>query len=961
MYAYFQQEVNYDIRVTLLPELNRLEGEEHLVYHNNSPDSLSFIYFHLYINRFRKPDIDIPGRNKQGYTEIISLKDSAGTEMTYEIDQTVLKLELKHFIAPGDSQEFHIRFNTLLPPAGDRFGYYGNHYDVGNWYPVPAVYDEMGWHPDQHVNGEFYQEWGNYRVGITVPDGYVVGATGILLNPEVMPDSVEFADRRRDYWTLPAEPVVYRFYASRVHDFAWSADPEFVLRTIKSGDTTIRFFILPYRIQDWMPQLEIAKKVVDLFREKIGPYPYPQLTVVDGFIQAGGIEYPNLVIINDMIYNERDLSATIIHEIAHQWFYGLLANNQTRYGWMDEGFATYFENLGMEQIYGEKKDYINSPAGFWGKYLGYWVDPRQTDRLTYLSYIRSGRQERINLNFDWFQYDPYIPYYQKMSLVISQLQLVMGDSLFWQGIRDYYNLWRFRHPYPHNLYRVFESAADENLQWFFEEWLNTTWECDYSVEKFSGSRQSYGSGRSYRSMILFRRNKAVVMPLDFRIYLSNGETLDYRIPVAGGSNFVPPNAAGISPWKFYKKSKWITLRLPAKLQGVEIDPGGRLMDVNPFNNDTRFWPKIYWYWMHRQYLRPHTDGYTATVFPFLFFNDADGVQIGIKTVGNFIYPDCQHRSSLLLGLRSFRPEADFWFEHPIYAVNPNLHLIANLYNIAGRNGGGSWLQWSLASHGNVSKVLLGWQFRHIYDEQYLPLVETGKNLSYLEANVQLGNWDGNFFPKGWEVNLHGENSLTAGQYKYRKWTLETSARIPLIFRQRLFARFFTGGIYGQPPLQKAFRLGGADAYDYFRNPFLRARGTLPVAWLRDNHLFLPGGGNLRSLAAQPKTANPFLISGNLSLTLGNPLDLGIRYIPYLSDIIFSAFTGWAASGATWGSFSPYFGEAGFTISITRIPFAFHYFGIDQIHIDLPLWANEQVEPDGFKFRWALRIDIKDFY
>lgn len=960
--AYFQQHVNYDIQVKLFPELNRLEAYEQITYYNNSPDTLRDLFFHLYMNTFKAPENDRVDHKNSGYVEIVSVRDRLNRELTFRIEGTVMKLELRRPLSPADSLLLHIRFNTILPPAGDRFGYYGYHYDVGNWYPVPAVYDERGWHADQHVGGEFYQEWGNYRVDISVPKGFVVGATGRLINPDVLPDSVEYSQRKVRYYVWSDTGyVTYRYRAPQVHDFAWTADPEYYIRFEQAGDVLIRFLILPYRSQEWEKQLSVAGQAVELFSGKIGPYPYPELTVADSYIKAGGIEYPNLVLINDMIYDSLSLSATIIHEIAHQWFYGLLANNQTRYGWMDEGFATYLEGLGMSEIFKKENTYLNSPPGFWGKYFGYRIDFTKAFLLAYLSYIRKPGEEPINRHFDWFQNDPFTPYYDKMSLVITQLQLVMGDSLFWEGVREYYRTWRFRHPYPENLFKSFEDVYGQNLNWFFEEWLNTTWHCDYSVAKYGGSWRTDSHGKYFDSYILFRRKRPIVMPFEYRLTLADDSTLRRRIKVAGGSNFSDSSESGNHVWPFYRKYKLVRLNLSEEIKHIEIDPDGKLLDINPFNNDGRFWPRIHWYWLHRQYFQPHTDGYTATVFPFIFYNRVDGLQPGVRTRGNYIFRDYQHRSRLLFSLRSLRPETELWFEHPLYEVHPDLHVVWNGYHAAGRWGTGAWLQIKSSKPDSKFRITTGWQFRRLDDPDYLAFPVSTASLSYLEGVVNYGSWANGFRPLGWELKLSGENSFFGSDFNYQKWLLHATFRVPLIFSQKLFGELTTGEFYGQPPLQKRFRLGGGTGYELFRNPYLRAVGILPEAWWQNGHVFFPGGGNLRSLAGDWNQPHSSLVSGYLSLSLGNPLNLTFHYVPYLSDIILAAYTSWASPGVSWGQFKKYFGEAGFTISLTRLPFIFQYFDLEQIHFDFPVLVNEKIEPDSFQFRYVIRIDFRTFY
>ena len=956
--GYFQQQVDYHIQVGLLTELNRLECRQEITYHNHSPDTLLHLFFHLYINRYKPV---IPTKlNSAGYQEIISLQDESGTELKYEIAGTLLKVLLLQPVFPADSTRLIIRFNTVLPEASDRFGYYGDHYDVGNWYPTPVVYNQQGWQTSQHIDGEFFQEWADFRVDLTVPQGFVVGATGVMLNPEVLPDSLLFSERKRIYnYHDDSSRVTYHFSAPRVHDFAWCADPEFVLRETKVDSTTLTFLILPYRLKEWEVQIEIAGQAFKFMTERIGPYPYSNLTIVDGYINAGGIEYPNLVIINDMISEPEELSATIIHEIAHQWFYGILANNQTRYGWMDEGFATFFEREAMNHVYGTERSYIESPTGFWGKWFGYWEDRRQLDRYFYQRYMRRQEQEPINRHFDWFQGNPYIPSYQKMSLVIDQLKLVGGDSLFWKGITAYYQSWKYRHPDPEDLFSVFENTYQQKLDWFFDEWLNTIWTCDYALRHFSG-KWIQGDSLYYQAEIRFQRKQPIVMPLDFRISYHDGTRRDFRIEIDDGINFRPPDDYPITPWPFYEKGKVVSLRLPKKVEKIELNPDQQLLDINPFNDSSER-PKIYFYWLNRQYYRPKVDGYTVTLLPFAFYNQLDGLQIGLRTRGTFIPPDYQHRLNLYLGLLSFKPDIEFWFEHPLYSLHRDIHILTTVYNGTGQRGSGLWLQWEVDQDRKVQNFLAGWQWRYLYESEYLPYPVSSGNISFLELAYKQGWWQAGFLPSGWEFQLNSETSFLGSDYPYHQWSAGGLARFPLILSQKATVQLFTGGQAGEIPQQKAFRLGGAATYDFYRNPFLRAKGSLPSSWWEQGHIFEAGGGNLAARANDWQQAGNNILNGHLAITLGNPVNLTYMYIPYLSDLLLSVYTSWSSSSDQRGNFSTFYGEGGLTLSLTRLPFVLNYFDIQQVHFDFPVWVNNELSTTNVDFRWAMRLEFRSFY
>jgi aminopeptidase N len=955
---YFQQKVYYQIEVKLNNDLNRLEASQKLCYFNHSSDTLTFLYFHLYMNKFKE---NPPSSREYGYQEIITVKSPDGKEISYEIDRTIMRIELPNLLIPGDSVEINFRFNVLLPEASDRLGYYGDHYDVGNWYPTPAVYDVYGWHADQHYEGEFYQEWADYLVEITVPDGFIVGATGELLNQEALPDSIEYEMRNNIYgYNQRGDWVTYKFHAQNVHDFAWSADPAFVYREVEVDNIKLIFLILPYRMEDWSPQIEIAADALRLFQNRIGPYPYNRLTIVDGYVTAGGIEYPQFVIINDMIYDSSSLSATIIHEIAHQWFYGILANNQTSYGWMDEGFTTFFENFAMEKLNLYNPTYQNSPSGFWGKYFGFWYDRRRSDLLLYLRYIRSGQEEPINCHFDRFQYDPFIPYYQKMGLVISQLHLVLKDSLFWIAIQDYYNRWKFKHPHPTDLIYSMEKTSNRNLKWFFNQWLNTTWHCDYSVIGFKGKWSVENDQRQYKANFQFKRNEPILMPVDFRVYFSDGSHNDYRIPVSPGKAIKSNDGQEISVWEHNKSEKKVHLNFPKEVKKIQIAPDGKLLDVNPFNNSSGRFPKLYLSGVKRQYLYPHNDGYTTSLFPFLFYNQVDGIQIGLRSRGNFLYTDYKHHFHLLLGLRSFLPEVDFWFEHPLYSIHRNLHFISNIYYMTGVSGTGIWLQWESEYQSEFTNFTMGWQWRNYSKDSYFPYPIFKGNISFLELKARKGYWTHGFFPLGAELSFHAESSFLGSDFPYVKWEVGGLSRILLWFNQNLTVNLTTGGINGSVPLQKVFRYGGGPTYEFLQNPYLRAEGIIPQKWWEDGNVFNEGGGELRSLANQWEPPGNYYLSGYFSMTLGNPMNLSRTYIPYFSDFIMSTYTAWATSAGKWGRFSKYLGEVGLTLSITRLPFLLNYFDLDQIHFDFPIWVNRNISETTFKFRWTIRLDIRKF-
>jgi len=353
---YFQQHVTYTIDTKLNIGLNRLDVEETLLYKNNSPDTLNFIYFHLYLNKFSTGALANPTLTyDQGAIRIFEIYDNDSLSKNYQVDQTIMKVNLNNPLLPDSSTKFFFDFAAILPPASGRYGYQGYHYDVGNWYITPVVYDRAGWHLNQHLDNEFYQEWGDYRVDITVPKGFILGATGNLLNPDsALQDTLP---ENRDWFNVYPEDTsktTWQFEAKMVHDFAWTADPSYVIMQSEWNGITLNVLAMDYNRESWKQVTDWGIKTIQYFCENFGMYPYKQLTVADTYIRAGGIEYPQIVMINDYInpnYRPARFQAVVIHEIAHNWFYGLLANNQTEEEWLDEGFTTFAEIKAMEHIF----------------------------------------------------------------------------------------------------------------------------------------------------------------------------------------------------------------------------------------------------------------------------------------------------------------------------------------------------------------------------------------------------------------------------------------------------------------------------------------------------------------------------------------------------------------------------------------------------------------------------------
>ena len=964
--GYFQQEVHYHISVRLRPELVRLEGNETLSYVNRSPDTLRSLYFHLYWNKFRAHSYARPfSPRERGSMEILSIKDGAGEELSFSVDNTILRLPLPSPLAPGDSLQLHLKFAGMIPPSGERFGYSGDHFDIGNWYPVPAVYDARGWHIDQHLEGEFYQEWGDYDVRITVPRPFVVAATGRLLNPEALPDSVTSPGRTIQYYLQPkpdTATVTYHFRAEQVHDFAFCADPEFVLKQVQVGHTTLQFFLQPYRLKTWNNILEKAVAGFSFLEEKIGPYPYPQLSIVDGLITAGGIEYPNLVIINGYIIQPRELAITIVHEMGHQWFYGLLANNQTRYGWMDEGFTSFFEIWATEYLWGKGNNLNRTRRRGWERRLGYNRNARREAYLNYLEYALSGREESIDTHFDYFKHNPFIPTYDKMAVGLFTLKHLIGDSLFLKAIRTYYHTWRFRHPYPEDLFFVFNRATSMQLNWFWDQWLRTTWMLDVRLRRAVGQWVEREGRRQYRLTLVLERKQPLAMPVDVAVVLKNGARFRYRIPVPG---WLPqPDSTDLASWHPANQRYVTRLYLPAPVRHIQLDPDGKLPDVNPFNNDNHWWPPLAVYWLHRQYEEPHLRKYTTTLFPQVFFNDVDGFLIGVRSVGNFVDPLYRHQLETQLGHRSGAAGVVFNWSSllPLGTSRWRYHVFA--YRLEGRAGGELAVSYRTRTQPVNHRFQLGWQLRHLYDARY-----PARGWSPGTVSVLAFEWFRHRSVTAyrrlvtrWQARV--EVAAPGSDYHFQRWTFVLLPQIVLSPETRLNLRLAVGQIQGSAPLEYLFYPSGAAPVREFSNAFTRSRGTVPVQWVRNGHFRLPGGGQVSSAEIEHSAtavSGRRLLAGRISLAFGNPLSRLFPEWPVLPALQPAVYAAW--SQLNWKKITRRSGHAelGFTLYWEDVPFLLRYLGVRDVKLTLPIWYSRPAPGNRpWKLRWALAVGFTPF-
>ena len=514
--SYFQQKVDYNIAVTLNDEEHSLSGFETFDYTNQSPDILDKLYIHLWPNayknaktamskqKFRQGDFFMlwAKPTSKGYIDSLDFKVD-GTQVKWEYfegQEDIAVLALPKPLKPGESIRVSTPFYVKLPSGSiSRLGHIDQSYQITQWYPKPAVYDNKGWHPIPYLTqGEFYSEFGSFDVKITLPENYTVGATGNLQTQSEIERMDRLANEVSSDITMdfpPSSPNMktLHYIQSNVHDFGWFADKRWMVRKgeveLPASKRKVTTWALFTQAEKALWEEEGIRSINDgLYYYSLwsGDYPYDVCTAVDGTISAGGgMEYPNVTVIGSS-GNASQLRTVIIHEVGHNWFYGILGSNERDNAWMDEGINSFFEtrtlmatrkdsamSIGI-QISGLDVQKLLGLGNLSYNYL--------TEELPYLIAARSGEDQPIQAPSDDYtnlNYGGIV--YKKTALAFNYLMAYLGEAEMNRCMAAYFEAWKFKHPSPEDLEEVFETTSGKNLDWFFDELIPTAQHVDYAV------------------------------------------------------------------------------------------------------------------------------------------------------------------------------------------------------------------------------------------------------------------------------------------------------------------------------------------------------------------------------------------------------------------------------------------------------------------------------------------------
>ncbi|NCP60350.1 MAG: M1 family metallopeptidase [Flavobacteriales bacterium] len=571
---YWQQHVDYTMNVDMDVKTYQYSGTQHLVYTNNSPDVLNRVYYHLFYNAFQPgsemdirsltiadPDSRVGDRisklalEDQGFLKVETLTQN-GVALHYETVGTVLEVDLATPIQPGEQVTFEMVFKGQVPLQIRRAGKNnkeGVALSMAQWYPKLAEYDFEGWHADPYIAREFHGVWGNFDVTINIDKNYTIGGTGYLQNPQDIGHGYTLEKVKN----TKADKLSWHFVAPNVHDFTWAADPNYHHDTMQVPNGPLLHFFykntMPKdKLENWKNVQSKTVELMQYYSEHVGQYPYEQYSVIQG--GDGGMEYGMCtLIVGEGSFN--GLFGVIAHEMAHTWFQFLLASNESKHEWMDEGFTSYISDLAENEILQKNLE-----------------NPTKNAFRGYIYLATSGKEQPLTTHADRYVYNQAysISAYSKGEVFLAQLGYIMGEDLLKQTIKKYFKDFAFKHPTPNDIIRTAEKVSGLELDWYLMDFGQTTNTIDYAVKAVEGNT------------VTLERMGLMPMPIDLTITYTDGSTEDFYIPLQMMRGEKPTTATIIADWAWaYPTYTFTALKPVAK---VQIDPKEGMVDINKNNN-----------------------------------------------------------------------------------------------------------------------------------------------------------------------------------------------------------------------------------------------------------------------------------------------------------------------------------------------------------------------------------------
>ena len=582
---YWQNRADYDLKATLDTAQKSVSGSMTLRYTNNSPDTLTFIWIQTEQNAFRSNSLNslifpadsrFGGRNFNGGDIIDRFEQVVGgthTPVTLRDNGTVTKVDLVHPLAPGQTATFEAAWHFSVPDHGaDRMGRDGTLYEIAQWYPRLCVYDDLrGWNTEPYLGqGEFYLEYGNYTMQLTVPVGYIVAATGVLDNPHEVLTETEITRlaqaaksdtpvrivTMQELQSGAARPpktgtLTWKFHSENVRDAVWAASPNYQWDASSWHGILAQAYYRPSAASIWDDAADQSRMSIQEYSERWFQYPYPQISAVEGPIS--GMEYPMLAM-EAKDTTKPDLYSTLTHEVGHNWFPMIVGSNERVHEWQDEGFNTFINTFSEARRYPEYGDLSHRAAG--DRDL---IAQNQIRNIDVPIEVMGDRFDPRKLGFT--EYDK-----TAVGLYVLR-QEILGPDVFDDAFRTYIRRWAYKHPTPADFFRTMENVAGRRLDWFWREWFIEDPHFDQGID----SVVTRMSGDTMRVAVLYGNHARGVLPILAHFIFGDGTTQDFTYPAEVWST---NTVHYIRHYAFPGK----------KVTRIELDPDHRLLDVDSLNN-----------------------------------------------------------------------------------------------------------------------------------------------------------------------------------------------------------------------------------------------------------------------------------------------------------------------------------------------------------------------------------------
>lgn len=600
---YWQQHVDYTMDVTVDVKNYTYKGSQKLIYTNNSTDTLKAVYYHLYYNAFQPhSDMDAllssiadpDGRmidtkivrgekikesritklkpNEIGYVNVIDFHQNGKSAATNTVG-TILEVSLNEPLLPNSTAEFMMNFEGQAPKMIRRSGREskeGVALSMAQWFPKMAEFDFEGWHAEQYLGREFHSVWGNYDVKITIDKDYTIGGTGVLQNPNEIghgyqDPGVIVNTAKKD------KTLTWHFKAENVLDFTWAADNNYIHDIIEGPQGEKLHFLYKNEadiIDNWKKLQPFTYKLMDFFNKNVGPYPYPQYSVIQG--GDGGMEYSMCTLITGG-RNFASLAGVTAHELAHSWFQHILATNETKHEWMDEGFTTFISDLAMMEILPKEEQQD--------------INPFASTYKSYYNLVERNIHEPLSTHSDHYLTNRAysVSAYSRGSIFLTQLSYIIGWENMMATLKRYYDDYKFTHPTPNDFKRTAERVSGAVLDWYMIDWTLTNNTVDYAILFVEELQKE-------QSIVTLKRLGRAGMPLDILVTYQDDTSETYYVPYSS-MHWIKPNPyihlerTVLAPWGWAQPEyKFIIPKAKKEIKTIMIDPSQFMADINQENN-----------------------------------------------------------------------------------------------------------------------------------------------------------------------------------------------------------------------------------------------------------------------------------------------------------------------------------------------------------------------------------------